>query len=485
MGINLAPGAYAILAASFTDSSGGDYTLAVTETEFIEFGDTVEGTLPEDGTPFIRAFQVDEPASATFTANLVSSSYSDLAIEVRGPNDTYLGAAANTLDVPLREAGTYAIAVSSPADAGEAFTLEMEAGPPIEDGGGPIELGQTVDGELLSSYQVDTWTFTINQPTAVNIDVTTRGWRDGLNVQVLDADGLYLYSGSESSYLQNLPLYTPGEYQLVVSTWNERGPYTLTLGRGEMPVDGGGSISYGQTITGRLNSPGQRDSWVFDAHANDVFTAYLTSDEFDTWLTVLDSNGLILIENDDGGENTNSLIMDYMVPAAGTYTLQVRSFNNTSTGSYSLSFNFGSFVPGLPSPTPSPIFTPTPSGQFPPTPTAIMPPTAGPLPVANTVISYGMTFQAALIYPSQHDTWLFYALAGDTVVINMQSQYFDSFLELRDANGVLLVNNDDGGGGLHAAIRYRVPEAGYYIITTQSLGGLGTGTYVLSLDVER
>jgi hypothetical protein len=142
LGRDLSPGAYTILAASFSDSGIGPYTLAVTESEFIEFGGTIEDTLPEDGTPFIRAFQVDEPASATFTASLVNS---DLTMAVRDLNiavvDHYgadLGVSINTLDVPLYEAGTYTVAVSSFANPGESFTLEIESGPPIEDGGGTI-----------------------------------------------------------------------------------------------------------------------------------------------------------------------------------------------------------------------------------------------------------------------------------------------------------------------------------------------------------
>ncbi len=79
----------------------------------------------------------------------------------------------------------------------------------------------------------------------------------------------------------------------------------------------------------------------------------------------------------------------------------------------------------------------------------------------------------------------FAANEGDRIVVTMRSADFDSLLELYDADGNFLTEDDDGGGDLDAQIIYTIPRSGDYIITAtewwSEIGIIG-GSYTLSLQ---
>lgn len=63
------------------------------------------------------------------------------------------------------------------------------------------------------------------------------------------------------------------------------------------------------------------------------------SDGFDTVLSLLDSKGEVIAENDDAsGEGTNSMIF-FKVLQSGKYTVRVSSFGGSSGGKFTLKVN--------------------------------------------------------------------------------------------------------------------------------------------------
>ena len=63
------------------------------------------------------------------------------------------------------------------------------------------------------------------------------------------------------------------------------------------------------------------------------------SDSFDTILSLLDSKGEVIAENDDAnGEGTNSMIF-FKVIQSGKYTVRVSSFGGSSGGKFTLMVN--------------------------------------------------------------------------------------------------------------------------------------------------
>lgn len=103
-------------------------------------------------------------------------------------------------------------------------------------------------------------------------------------------------------------------------------------------------IAVGQTLRGELE-PGDRlmadstfaDVWEFAGAAGQTVTIYVRSDEFDTYLLVLDAAGRTLGADDDSGGDLNSRLT-LTLPAAGTYQIVVNSAGHERrAGLYTLS----------------------------------------------------------------------------------------------------------------------------------------------------
>jgi hypothetical protein len=100
-------------------------------------------------------------------------------------------------------------------------------------------------------------------------------------------------------------------------------------------------IAVGQTLSGELTAFSGRsvrcsgcfaDLYEFSVASTQTLLISVESDEIDTYLHVLDANGAILAEDDDGGDNTNSAIL--LVFAPGTYRIEVSTFGAGISGPY-------------------------------------------------------------------------------------------------------------------------------------------------------
>jgi hypothetical protein len=86
-----------------------------------------------------------------------------------------------------------------------------------------------------------------------------------------------------------------------------------------------------------------------------------------------------------------------------------------------------------------------------------------------------------------YEEWLFAGRRGETVIVNMESSAFDSYLylgTLRRGNFQEIARDDDGGNGLSARLEVRLPEDGEYVIRASSLHER-TGPYTLTLSGGR
>ncbi|MFW5772720.1 MAG: PPC domain-containing protein, partial [Phototrophicaceae bacterium] len=230
-----------------------------------------------------------------------------------------------------------------------------------------------------------------------------------------------------------------------------RGVYTLTLtsGGGQIipsPVPGSGTISYGETVTGDLQND-EGDRWTFTGSAGDIVTIALDSDDFDAYLELFDAADNVLTSDDDGGGSLNSLITGYALPADGTYTILARGFGSSARGAYTLSLSlFDASTldePGM--------------------------------------IAYGDMVQA-LLSDDEGDRWTFAGAQGDVISIALNSDAFDSFVELLDADGNVIASDDDSGGSLNSLISgFTLPAKADYTIVARPLG-TGSGLYTLELS---
>ena len=95
---------------------------------------------------------------------------------------------------------------------------------------------------------------------------------------------------------------------------------------------------------------------------------------------------------------------------------------------------------------------------------------------AQSILNEEVTFE-----PRQ-DTYTFTAEAGDTVIIRMSSEEFDTFLSLIDPAGQVLEQNDDYDGNPNATIVNSLPTDGEYTVLAGSFYGQLGGTYQLTIE---
>jgi len=100
-----------------------------------------------------------------------------------------------------------------------------------------------------------------------------------------------------------------------------------------------------QTETGELTDSDPRvpdddspyDEYSFDAEEGWTITGDMQSETFDTYLWLVGPDGSALVQDDDGGEGTNSRF-SYTTTASGTYTVRANSYDGAGRGAYTLHY---------------------------------------------------------------------------------------------------------------------------------------------------
>ena len=147
-----------------------------------------------------------------------------------------------------------------------------------------------------------------------------------------------------------------------------------------------------------------------------------------------------------------------------------------------------------------PGITPTPDngGTLTPTPSSTPIPTQVPLEAdsyepdndygsANEILyetdATGLYDQFHTIYPAGDYDWLYFsAILDETYIIELYplpgGEYFDSYLELYDTNGITqLETDDDGGTGPYSKLTWTCPATGTYYMRTSEFGDSDVGHY--------
>ena len=78
-----------------------------------------------------------------------------------------------------------------------------------------------------------------------------------------------------------------------------------------------------------------RDYTVY-LEAGDQVAIDLTSNEFDTLVTLLHANGTTVSENDDGPDGTTNSLLFARITEAGVYTVRVRAYAGQGVGEFFL-----------------------------------------------------------------------------------------------------------------------------------------------------
>jgi len=84
--------------------------------------------------------------------------------------------------------------------------------------------------------------------------------------------------------------------------------------------------------------------WKFSGTAGDNVTIDMHSAAFDTYLMLLDPNGIPIAENDDSASGVTDSRITMMLTTTGTWTVVANSLASSQSGSYTLSLSCPSTV---------------------------------------------------------------------------------------------------------------------------------------------
>lgn len=542
------------VAASVTPMPTATARTATAGDNAVSFGDEIEGTLTEDAPR--NEYVLTAEAGDYVIITLVSTEFDPFLLlldpsgaEIARDDDSAGNLDSQIANFELPESGDYTIVASSFGDvqgfvAGTGdYTLTVAEGQytptptptiipsataiptatplPAGDDQGSIEYGDTVNGNFSGFDAAHSYSFTASAGDIVNVDLISPDF--DTYVILYDGDGVELLrddDGGEglNSFIFEYEIPADGDYTIYVSSFGSvtggtppTGSYTVTLTEGDFvfqttpvptftpspePVTSGvpqGSIEAGQSINGTLTEDEPAHEYTFSALAGDVVTISLSAETIDSYLILFDANGTELARNDDGGDNLNSLILNFEIPADGDYTILASTYGAVrgfvpGYGDYTLSLETGEITAQ------SVTGTPT---RVPATPTVGPTPTASPTASSGTsqsgvsqgTIEYGDTISGTLTEDALAHEYTFSADAGFVVNIGLNSNQFDSYLTLLDSSGAEITHDDDSGGGLDSLISgFIIPANGDYTIVVSSYGNVrgfeaGTGAYTVSLSM--
>lgn len=76
--------------------------------------------------------------------------------------------------------------------------------------------------------------------------------------------------------------------------------------------------------------------YVVQLEAGDQITVDAISEDFDTLVTLMDANGLVVNENDDGPDGSTNSLLFARINESGKYTVRVRSYAGDGAGPFSV-----------------------------------------------------------------------------------------------------------------------------------------------------
>ena len=366
---------------------------------------------------------------------------------------------------------------SSLLAAAGALALLTAAG---QAGAQTLRVGGQVNGTLASgdsvaaddAYIHDDYRFTARAGQRLEaimradaFDTYLEVFADGALDQPLAGDDDGLGEGTNSRLLWSPS--ADGTYVLRARTLGglDGGAYRLSLQErpAARPAPRPSGIRMGGTARGSIGDrdpetdDGVRyDAFSFRGRAGDRVAIRLNSDAFDPVVRLGRMSGgefQELASNDDHGGELNSYLV-HTLDADGEYVIRAMPLGAGGTGAYSLSLSEG------PPPPPS-------------VPISLNEPVSGELTAQDGVNGAGL----------RADIYRFAGTAGQRIRVEMASDAFDTYLQISDAEGASLAEDDDGAGeGTNSRLTFTLPADGDYLIEARAFGDASTGAYTLTVS---
>ena len=374
-------------------------------------------------------------------------------------------------DFTFPEAGRYTIVVTAFDGAGDVEVL-------ITDGSGGTEVAQPVGDEVIEGEVPDdsAYTHEIEASEGETLTIIVRATDNQLDpkVSLLDASGEVLIDNDDhtsvnaelspyDSEITDFVIPETGTYTIEITGFaGIGGAFELTISRGEgsdiPPTDTPPDTPTDtvQVIEGTIE-PNDFQTYPLVAEAGDVYTLTVqaTSNDFDPRMSLY-FDGDYITDNDDYGSNdpdlqtTDSRLYNIIMTDSGEYEIDVSGYQDSS-GDFRLTIERVA--------------------------------TGAPIGVPDEQV------ELATVNPGQTFSLDFEAEAGDYVTISARGLSFnaDPYIALLDANGTVLIDNDDHGGGAaqlafyDAQINnYMIEEAGTY---TVELSGVGNDSATFGITI--
>jgi len=388
------------------------------------------------------------------SVTITSANGVDAQLALYGPDGAWLagddGAGdlnAEIVEFQLPAAGVYTIQAQSAAKSGPV-TITLSDSPQPADGGS-LALGQSQTGSLKpgDSHQ---WSFAGVAGQIINLSLTSNF--DAL-LELRDSQGMTLAENDPtagSNPIINLfTLPVDDTYTVMVQSLSadEGGKYELSLK--PIKIGPGGGLLAADKLTQALLLPGQSDTWLFEAEADNFITVRVQSNEIDTYLELYGPDGALLSEDDDSGGGLNAALLDFPTTEAGEYRLVVRPAQAdklTASGVYD-------------------IF----------------------LTVSEDLAPTGMLAsgdsKTSSLNAAEQQTWIFEAEKGSFVTVKMESKTLDTYLSLYNNSGTLLAVNDDFLDKQAVIANFITPEDGVYRVVARTYSTEEVGDYTISLEI--
>jgi hypothetical protein len=259
---------------------------------------------------------------------------------------------------------------------------------------------------------------------------------------MLDSDDAG-FNGNDPRLITRLP--ADGIYFVEVSGFGSAtGSYTLSSAAGSNYCPGVEIITLGDELSGEMDDEGV--AWYgFSGEVGQSLTFWVESTNLDPMLSLYDSQG-IMLGNDDNNRDGVDPLLSAALPEAGSYCLEVNTFG-FETGPFSLAMVEGTvFCPGAD--------------------TLDLDQTASGSVADGRRTCYTVDLAA--------DTAYSFAVSSPTSS--------DTVLELYDSSGSMLVTDDDSGSNLNPLLLFSPDQAGMYYIVIRGYSSGSEGEYELTLS---
>ncbi|MDC0598381.1 hypothetical protein OAP18_00860 [Gammaproteobacteria bacterium] len=344
----------------------------------------------------------------------------------------------------------------------DPFTIDVEAGGDIEAGklgsscvgyiadAPDFELSFENGGLPLYFYVVsdgDT-SLAINTPSGDWLCDDDSGGNLNPLVEVSEAD-----SGVYDIWIGNVG-ESRGDYVPGTLSISELEPEdSLTQGSGLTPLDEDimdivetGELNSNDTI--RENGAWQ-DSYSYSWNEGQSLVIDLRSDDFDTYLTVMSPSGESFV-NDDFQDDTARSLLALSLSESGEYQVLVSSYESEEGGAYTFGIDTDVAVESS----------------------------------INTQVEGALSRNDETRSDGQYrDTYEFLGVPGRTVIIDLTSSNFDTYLILESPSGST-EENDDMDSTERSMIVAELAESGTYQVHVTSFKAGDTGDYSLSIEGE-